>query len=395
MKKENIKRLLTIPKRSFFLFGPRGTGKSTWLRQVFPREPYFDLLDTSLYLELAGNPNNLEAIIGDLPVGSWVVIDEIQKIPILLDEVHRLIENKGWNFALSGSSARKLKKEGVNLLAGRAVTRHFFPFSYSEIEDIYDFNYSLEWGMLPLIQTFTDEKQDILSAYVDTYIKEEIKEEGVTRKLAPFLRFLNIAGNLNGQTINALNISREASIPRSSVDSYFSIMEDTLLGSFLPAYRPNLKVREQTHPKFFWFDSGVARAAAGLLYEPADRLWLGSALETLVLHELKFYNQLIKRYAGISYYRTASGVEIDFIIETRKRRLNMKPHVVCIEVKMSEKWNRKWEKPIRSLDEHEGIIVDKMIGIYTGKHRYKFDDFLVYPILDFFKELFKGNIFGD
>jgi uncharacterized protein len=325
---------------------------------------------------------------------AWIVIDEIQKVPMLLDEVHRLIEKYDLNFALSGSSARKLRKKGVNLLAGRAITREFFPFSFSEIgNNYYDLKFSTEWGMMPLVQMNKDEAKDLLMAYVDTYIKEEIREEGIIRKLAPFLRFLNIAGLLNGQTINSQNIARESSVPRGSIDSYFSILQDTLLGEFLPAYRPNIKVREQTHPKFFWFDSGIARAAAGLLHEPSDRLWLGTALETLILHELKFYNQLIERYASIFYYKTSSGSEIDFIIETRKRRLNIKPQVVCIEVKLSEKWNRKWEKAIRSLNESNNIEVVKMIGIYTGKTEYNFDEFEVLPVTTFFKKLFNGEIF--
>ena len=190
MKNKNIIRKLERPLRSFFLFGPRGTGKSTWLRQIFKNEVYIDLLDTSLFLELSQTPGNLKAIIGEKPFNSWIVIDEIQKIPALLDEVHRLIESNDFRFALSGSSARKLRKEGVNLLAGRAVTRHFFPFSFNEIKlDNYDLTYSLEWGMLPLIQTNKSEAQDLLMAYVDAYIKEEIREEGIVRKLAPFLRF--------------------------------------------------------------------------------------------------------------------------------------------------------------------------------------------------------------
>ena len=393
MKKSILKRNFNLPKRSFFLFGPRGTGKSTWLKEVFKDACYLDLLNSALSLELQTYPDHLEAIIGDLKEDDWVVIDEIQKIPELLDEVHRLIEDRGINFALSGSSARKLKREGVNLLAGRALTRHFFPFSYIELGTQYNFKYSLEWGMLPLVQLNKNEAPDLLSAYVDTYIKEEIKEEGIIRKLAPFLRFLGVAGMLTGQAVNSLNIAREASVPRSNVDSYFSILEDTLLGSFLPAYRPNLKVREQTHPKFYWFDPGVARAATGILYEPVDRLWLGAALETLIFHELKVYNQMSGRHCSLFFYRTASGVEIDFIIETQKRRLNSKPHVVCIEVKMAEKWKKEWERPARSLNDNSGIVVEKMIGVYTGRQKYNFNGFQVLPIIEFFDELFSGNIY--
>jgi predicted AAA+ superfamily ATPase len=393
MSNNGIRRILPVPKRSFFLFGARGTGKSTWLKQKFSNTMYFDLLKSSLYLELSQNPSKLEAMSGALPAGSWIVIDEIQKIPELLNEVHRLIENRKWNFALSGSSARKLKRKGVDLLAGRAVTRNFFPFSFAEIEDIFDLNVSLEWGMMPTVQMSRDESADLLSAYVDTYIKEEIREEGIIRKLSPFLRFLGVAGILNGQVINSLNISREAAVPRSNVDSYFSILQDTLLGTFLPAYRPNLKVREQSHPKFYWFDSGVARAAAGFLFQPVDRLWLGTSLETFIYNELRIYNQLSGRNFPIYYYRTAAGSEIDFVIETRKRQLDAKPHVVCIEVKMAEKWKSEWEKSIRSLDGENNIVADKMIGVYTGSQRYIFGKFQVMPVTDFLKDLYSGNIY--
>ena len=225
MKEVYIQRLVKVPSRSFFVFGPRGVGKTTWLRKVLRKAPFFDLLEPSLYFELSANPDRLEAMIGDLP-----------KIPHLLDEVHRLIELRGWKFALSGSSARKLRRKGTNLLGGRALTVNLDTFSYKELGSIFDLEFSLQWGLLPYVQLDRENAADILSPYVNTYIKEEIKEEGIVRRLPPFLRFLNIAGQLNGQQINGQNISREAAVPRSSVDVYFSILEDTLLGYFLPAY---------------------------------------------------------------------------------------------------------------------------------------------------------------
>lgn len=393
MKKLHIPRLLKLPNRSFFLFGPRGVGKSTWLKEVLPRASFFDLLDSSLYLEFSQNPNVLEAMVGDLPNDSWIVLDEIQKIPTLLDEVHRLMETREWKFALCGSSARKLRRGGTNLLGGRAVTRNLETFSCNELANLFDSEFSLQWGLLPLIQLDKEDAQDILNAYANTYIKEEIKEEGVVRNLPPFLRFLRIAGMLNGQLVNGQNIAREASVPRSSVDMYFSILEDTLLGHFLPAYRPNLKIREQTHPKFYWFDPGVARAAAGLLFDPVDRLWKGTALETLVYHELRVYNHTQNKNRPIFFYRTSSGVEIDFVIETQKSRQNSRAHIACIEVKMADNWQRKWENPMRSLANNDRIHVDSMHGVYMGNRTYHYDGVNILPVADFIKKLYQGDIF--
>jgi predicted AAA+ superfamily ATPase len=389
----HVHRLLKAPERSFFLFGPRGVGKSTWLRDNLPQARFFDLLDSSLYLELSRDPSRLEAMAGSIGEDGWVVLDEVQKIPDILDEVHRLIENRRWRFALCGSSARKLRRKGTNLLGGRALTRELGGFSWQELGDRYDLQASQQWGLLPWVQLDRENAPDILSSYVNTYIKQEIKEEGIVRSLPPFLRFLGIAGQLNGQMINAQNISREASVPRSSVDVYFSILIDTLLGHFLPAYRPNVKVREQAHPKFYWFDPGVARAAAGLLFDPVDRIWLGSALETLVYQELRTFNHVHNRNRGIYFYRTGSQAEIDFVIETTKAQPSSKPHVVCIEVKLAEKWDRRWEKPMWSLNDDDRIQVDKMFGVYTGKWTYNYDGLEVLPVEDFFKRLHQGEVF--
>jgi predicted AAA+ superfamily ATPase len=173
------------------------------------------------------------------------------------------------------------------------------------------------------------------------------------------------------------------------------LLSNVLLGKppVLPAYRPNAKVREQTHPKFYWFDPGVARAAAGLLFEPVDRLWKGTALENMIYHELRVYNFTQNKNRPISFYRTGSGVEIDFVIEIRKRQASSNAHIVCLEVKMAEKWDRKWERPMRSLGISDRIHVDKMIGIYMGKRAYHFDGLDVLPLKDFLKRLHQGDVF--
>ena len=393
MKKSNITRLLQPPSRSFFLFGARGIGKSTWLKQCFPDAIMVNLLDSSVLLQLIRAPGDLEALAGHLPAGAWVVLDEVQKIPALLDEVHRLMEERGWCFALCGSSARKLRRSGVNLLAGRAITLAMEPFSAVELGRTFDLHQSLEWGMLPFVYADPANAAQILSAYVDTYLKEEIRAEGAVRSLAPFVRFLAVAGLFNGQLLNAQNVARDAGVPRATVDGYFSILVDTLLGHFLPAYKPGIKVREGAHPKFYWVDPGIARAAAGLLRDPVERAWKGFALETLVYHELRIHNQVSNKHRLIAYYRTAAGVELDFVIETRKRFADSPPHVVCIEVKLADKWDRRWEQPMRSMKAAHGIVVDRMFGLYTGSRELVYDDVEVLPVERFFQRLHAGDVF--
>jgi len=392
-KKGIIPRMLRQPDRSFFLFGPRGTGKSTWLQQVLPKALRLDLLDARLFLELSRDPHRLEALVGARPDDAWIVLDEIQKIPALLDEVHRLMALYRWRFALCGSSARKLRRGGANLLAGRALTLSMESFSAAELGSGFDLDLALNWGLLPLVCNEPDAAEDILSAYVNTYLKEELQAEGLIRSVPPFVRFLAVAGQINGQAVNAANIAREAAVARSTVDTYFSILNDTLVGHVLPAWRPGLKVREVAQPKFYWFDPGVARAAAGLLRDSPDRLWQGTALETLIYHELRIFNEISGKHRPIAYYRTPAGVEVDFVIETAGRQQGRRPQVVAIEIKRAERWDRRWEKPLRSLAQASEVKVDRMIGVYCGSLSYRFDDLHVWPVEDFVKALFAGEVF--
>ena len=393
MKTAVIKRLLTPGERSFFLFGPRGTGKSTWLREVLPNACRLDLLDTALYYELQREPQRLEALVGRQPENAWVVLDEIQKVPALLDEVHRLMADRGWRFALCGSSARQLKKTGVNLLAGRALTLSMAPFSAAELGERFNLASALEYGLMPIVQLDRDYAAATLRAYVDTYIKEEIRQEGVVRNLPPFLRFLALAGQLNGEPVNGQNLARDAGIGRSTVDAYFTILTDTLLGSMLPAWQPRIKVRERTHPKFYWFDCGVARAAAGLLDDRPDRTWLGHALETYILHECRVRNVVSGQARGFYYYGLPAGGEIDLIIETRRPQPGHPARVIAVEIKMAEKWDRKWERAIRELAATHRVEVERMIGVYTGVRAYHMDGFDVLPVGTFIGDLHAGRLF--
>jgi len=383
-----------MPESSFFLFGPRNTGKSTWLSKLLPVETkVFDLLETKVYLQLQRDPHILESLIDGLGPTSWVWIDEVQKVPRVLDEVHRLIEKRRFKFALSGSSARKLLRCGANLLAGRAVTRSFEGLVAKEMGEDFSYDHALKWGTLPLAQASVDKARDFLNGYVHTYIKEEIKEEGVVRNLDPFVRFLTVSGMMNGQIVNGSNLAKEAQISRNNVDNYFQILTDTFVGYFLEAYRPKIKVREVTHPKFYWFDFGVARGAAGLLYEDLGHSSLGTSLETLVFHDLRVYNQYARKHRYLYYYAIPSGGDIDFVVELRKKTIDHKAEVLLIEVKLSKRWDRKWEHAARSFAQKGKVVVKKMMGIYGGDQAMEYDGFLVLPYQDFTQRLFQGEIF--
>jgi len=278
-------------------------------------------------------------------------------------------------------------------LAGRAITLNMESFSAVELGKAFNLSRSLEWGLLPMVLREPKQVPDILAAYLDTHIREEIRQEGLLRNVPPFMRFMSIAGQLNGQVVNMQNIARDAAVARSTVDSYFSIIVDTLLGHFLQSWRAGVKVREAAHPKFYWFDPGVARAAAGWLHDPVDRPWEGFAMETLVYHELRVYNEVSRKQRPLHYYRTPAGVEVDFIIETSRRTSSKVPHIVAIEVKRADKWNPAWNKPIISLGSADGVKADRLIGVYTGERSYRFDALEVMPYERFCDLLHKGDLY--
>lgn len=393
MAKQTIKRPYKSPQASFFLFGPRGVGKSTWVRQQVVPDFEIDLLNTKTFLELQRDPSLLEAKVSHLVPGKKIFIDEIQKIPELLNEVHRLIEKYDYEFILTGSSARKLRKSGVNLLGGRALTLKMFPFGFSEIENIWTIEKVLQWGALPVVLKKPDFAQDTLSAYVQTYLKEEIKEEALVRNVAEFSRFLEIAGQMNGQVLNFRNISRDVGISSTTINAWYQILVDTLLGSYLQPYRPGFKVREAGHPKFYLFDCGVARGCAGLLSEELDSLWKGYAFESVILNELRIYNEVSRKNKEIFFYSSPGAGEVDFIVETRKKTINRPAEFISIEVKTSTKWKRSFEDPSRSLKDYSKGHHAKMLGVYLGTERLSFDQFEVYPLQDFVKQLHKGSLF--
>lgn len=387
-----IHRLLNLPKSSFMLLGPRGTGKSTLVRDQMDFDLQIDLLQSKNFLALSSNPSYLEDLTKNLKEKSWVFIDEIQKIPALLDEVHSLIESQKLNFALSGSSARKLRRQGANLLAGRAVSVQLFPLTFSEYKNVCSLKQAIEWGSLPQSISQPDLKKDYLASYVETYLREELIEEGILRKIDPFVRFLNICGMYNGQILNIENIARESFVGRSTVANYFEVLEETLIGYQLPSFQKKYNKKEVTHPKFYLFDNGVTRACSNLIYEDVDSVWLGFAFEALIVNEVRFYNKYLKKNKELFYYRYSGGYEIDLIIENKKKTLSNNAEYTAIEIKSSSKWDKRWNEPLMDFKEKSKGKVKKLIGVYTGKDILSQGDITILPAEVFLTQLAENTI---
>jgi uncharacterized protein len=314
MSLRSVPRLNCLPESSFFLFGLRGVGKSTWIRSQLPDALRFDLLDETLYQRLLADPAPFAAELRTLPAGSWVIVDEIQRLPGLLNEVHRFIEERKLRFALLGSSARKLRAAGVNLLAGRALWREMFPLTPQELGQQFDLDSTLQIGALPLVLA-SPEPQNTLRAYVQLYLREEIKGEALVRNLPGFARFLPVAALCHGQTINVTGLARDAGVARTTVEGYIQILEDTLLARRLPAYTARLRVRERKHPKLYWIDAGVVRAAKGAdgPLVPEER---GALLEGFIHTLLLTYAAQREPALQIAYWSPAGSrqTEVDFLL---------------------------------------------------------------------------------
>ena len=306
-------RIIQCPRdRSFFLFGPRGTGKTTWIRQHFPDAVYIDLLQSEEYFRLSASPQRLD---GAVPHGwkGWVIIDEIQKIPELLDEVHRLIENRRLKFILTGSSARKLRRRGVNLLAGRALTRQMFPLTACELRSDFDLKRSLQYGHLPTAYTDNDPAA-YLASYVSTYLREEVIQEGILRNFQAFTRFMEAASFAQASVLNISETARECGVSRKTVEGYFQILYDLLLAVRITPFTRRARRRLISHVKFYYFDAGVYRAIRprGPL-DTAEEID-GSALETLILQELMAVNHYFDLGYSVHFWRTTTGAEVDFVL---------------------------------------------------------------------------------
>jgi len=381
-------RDLQPSNKSFFLFGPRGTGKSTWLREVLPDAHTIDLLSSSVCLQYQKNPSLLKSEVNALEKNRWVVIDEIQKVPELLDEVHSLIENDGYkHFVLTGSSARKLKRGAANMLAGRARMKSMFALNAHETNFSVSADQRMKFGMLPISVSMEsgEEKEDYLQSYVETYLNEEIKAEGLTRNLGSFARFLEVAALSAGTQVNISGLARDAGIGRDTVRGYFSVFEDTLLGSWLPAYKPRAKIKEAAAPKFYWFDSGVLNAAVGAFKQPMPSDWMGVLFEHTVHHEIASYLAYSGTKGSLGFWRTPSGSEIDFIWWYGSK-------AVAVEVKASKEFRKDFLKGIRAFSEQ--IQLDSSYVVYNGDKELSVEGTWILPFKSFAKRLHAGEIFA-
>ena len=365
-------RDLQPPRReSFFLFGPRGTGKSTWLATSFPDAVRMDLLDLALYGELLAHPERLEAMLAPQRP-SLVVLDEIQRLPGLLDEVHRLIETRRWRFVLTGSSARKLRRGGANLLAGRARTIAMHPLTAHELGAKFQLARSVRYGQLPTVHVAQDPAH-YLASYVGTYLREEVMAEGLARKLDAFSRFLTAASFSQGAILNVASIARDLGISRKTVEGYFDLLDDLLIGVRLPVFTRRAKREMTSHPKFYFFDAGVYRALRPRGPLDSEDEIDGAAVETLVMQELRATNGNFALGYELFTWRTRDHKEVDFVLYGEHGLL-------AIEVKRGSRLRDEDLATLRLF--REDYPVAHAYLLYGGTRAYSIDGIAVVPLAD-------------
>jgi uncharacterized protein len=363
---------------SYFLFGPRGTGKTSWIKQALKKCLYLDLLDFSVYTPLAARPDRLESMIAQNFL-DIVVIDEVQRIPALLNEVHRLIENKKIRFLLTGSSARNLRKKGVNSLAGRALTYTMHPLIAQEVGADFDLTFNLQYGLLPSVIKHTQPKK-YLESYIQTYIREEVFQESLTRNIGAFNRFLEVASFSQGSLINYSEIARELSLNRLLVSDYFQILEDLLIAKRISAFNKRAKRKTISQQKFYFFDTGVYR-----ILKPSGPLDTKeeieeAALETLFFQSINALNDYLELGYQLYFWRTSSGTEVDFIAYG-PRGLH------AFEIKRSDYISPKHLKGLKSFK--KDYPEAQLYLLYLGKTKETHDDITVLSLDEALKTLEK------
>jgi predicted AAA+ superfamily ATPase len=377
-------RLLQPPKGSFFLLGPRGTGKSTWARERFPHAERVDLLDEALYQELLADPGQFADRLRARPAGSWVWVDEIQRLPGLLNEVHRFTEERRLRFVLTGSSARKLRRSGVNLLGGRALSKSLYPLLPEELGEDFDLGRALRHGTLPLVESAEDPAAT-LQAYVQTYLRQEIQAEALVRNLPGFARFLPVAALFHGQSLNVASLARDAGVARTTIEGYLEILEETLLAFRLPAWEARLRVRERRHPKLYWVDAGIVRAARRTLGEPTAEQ-RGALLEGTVATLLRAYDAYRGLYDDLAYWSPAETVktEVDFLLRRGAR-------FVAVEVKASTRADAESLRGLRAIAGLRGL--ERRVLVHLGRAPRRTEDGIdVLPFADFSALLASGRL---
>ncbi|BCO09628.1 ATPase [Desulfolithobacter dissulfuricans] len=381
-----IPRKLKLPpagEETFFLWGPRQTGKSTLLRISYPDAYWIDLLKAEEFRRYLTNPELLRQ---ELPTNGpmpFVVIDEVQKLPQLLDEVHWLHENRGVQFGLCGSSARKVKRGHANLLGGRAIRYELFGFVSAELFPDFDLNRLLNHGYLPRIYT-SERPRRLLNAYVSDYLKEEIAAEGLVRNLPVFSDFLNLAALSDTETVNFSTIARDCGVSSQTIKGYFQILEDTLLGRWLPSFRKRPKRRVTAAAKFYFTDVGIVNflAKRGILQQGSPLF--GKAFENWCFHELVAYNMYSEAYAELYYWRLAGGTEVDFIVNDME---------IAIEAKAAKKISSQHMKGMRSLQIDHPEIKRRIIVCCEDKPRVTDDNIEILPARIFAETLWNGELF--
>ena len=378
-----VGRFFQHAEQSFFLFGPRGTGKSTWVHRHLPNSFVIDLLAPDVYRSYSGRPERLRDVLEAQHDTRTIVIDEIQKAPQLLDVVHYLMEaHRDWQFILTGSSARKLKRAGVDLLAGRALLKNMHPFMAAELGDTFSLEDALSIGMVPLVVSAPD-PAEALKAYATLYIREEVQMEGLVRNIGDFSRFLEVASFSHGSILNMTEVARDCQIGRKAVESYFSILEDLLLAFRLPVFAKRAKRHLSSHPKFYIFDAGVFRSIrpTGPLDKPQEID--GGALEGLVAQHIRAWISYSGNLADLYFWRTKSGNEVDFVIYGE--------NVFCaIEVKNIANLR---SKSVNSLVAFKQDYPEAEVCLlYRGRERIYHKNVLCLPCEDFLKKLLPGKM---
>ena len=375
-----IERAISLPeilhKKSCFLFGPRQTGKSWLIRHSLKNFRSYSLLDSETYLRFSRSPGRLrEECRADERV---VIIDEIQKLPSLLDEIHLLIEERGIHFLLTGSSARKLRRGGVNLLGGRARIKNLHPFSHGELGEKFDLLRALSYGLLPPVY-FSDDAEEDLEAYVGTYLKEEIAAEGLTRNIPAFSRFLEVAALCNGSMMNYAKISNDAQVARSTVQEYFQILKDTLIGHDVSAWRHSRKRKPVSTSKFYFFDTGIARFLQNRSGLKEGSPEFGESFESYIFHELKTFADY-RSSDEVQYWRSQSGHEVDFIFGNR----------TAIEVKASQTVGGQDLKGLMALREEGQLKQYVMVCLEEAERNIR--GVRILPWKQFLVELWEGKL---